>query len=261
VQVGEGSDHRSFDLNGVFIVRLRKPRDGDLAGDTAREAALLELVSRVSPIPVPEVVAVEPDAGLLVYRRLPGTPLFEHSGSSPLAIAEPLANFVAAIHGIPAGDVEHLVSRDDYAFSHYLRDASGQMQTIAPHLTAPQRRRVERFLAGPVPPESPVRILCHNDLGAEHILANVDRSELTGIIDWSDAALADPARDLGRLLRDFGGGVAAAVLSRTGGDERLMARATFYARCALLEDLAYGIDTSRPPYIAHALGRFAETFA
>ena len=117
------------------------------------------------------------------------------------------------------------------------------------------------FLASPARPESERRTFYHNDLGAEHILASRDSSELTGVIDWSDAAIADPARDIGRLLRDFGFGVAETVLRRTGGDERMLARAAFYARCALLEDLAYGSETSRPQYVSHALGRFAETFS
>jgi aminoglycoside phosphotransferase (APT) family kinase protein len=103
--------------------------------------------------------------------------------------------------------------------------------------------------------------LCHNDLGAEHILASDDRSKLTGVIDWSDAALAEPAVDLGRLLRDFGFGVAEAALHRASHDETTLVRALFYARCALIEDLAYGIETARPQYVVHALGRFGETFS
>ena len=142
-----------------------------------------------------------------------------------------------------------------------MAEAIDRTTSAAAYLTLDQRRRVELFLASPVPPEDAALTFCHNDLGSEHVLASEDRSALTGIIDWSDAAIADPARDVGRLLRDFGFEVAEAVLRRTGGDESTLVRATFHARCALLEDLAYGIDRSRPRYVTHALGRFAETFS
>ena len=211
--------------------------------------------------PVPEVVTLEPKAGLIIFRRLPGTSLFERPPSNPLAFAEPLADFVATIQSTPHAVVTHLVERDECSPSGYLRDTAGQMEHLVPYLTSAQRQRVELFLASPVPRESVVRTLCHNDLGAEHVFASEDESELTGVIDWSDAAITDPARDIGRLLKDFGFAVAEAVLRRTGGDKGTMTRAFFYARCALLEDWTYGIETSRPRYVAHALARFAETFS
>jgi aminoglycoside phosphotransferase (APT) family kinase protein len=261
VPAGEGCDHWAFDVNGAFIARVRKHTDTDTAAAVERETALLDIIARVSPIPVPLVVAAEPEAGLVVFRRLPGYSLLDATPSDPLAFAEPLAEFVGSIHAVPSAVVEHLVGHDDYPLDAYLGEALDHLNTAAAALTGDHRRRVERFLASPAPLEGAALTFCHNDLGAEHVLVSEDRSTLTGIIDWSDAAIADPARDIGLLLRDFGFGVADAVLRRTGGDESTLSRATFYARCALLEDLAYGIEGSRPQYVAHALGRFAETFS
>jgi hypothetical protein len=39
----------------------------------------------------------------------------------------------------------------------------------------------------------------------EHVLVDVEANAVTGIIDWTDAAIADPARDLALIYRDFGG--------------------------------------------------------
>jgi aminoglycoside phosphotransferase (APT) family kinase protein len=261
VLAADGSDHWAFDVNGVFIARKRKRSDEDVAAAIEREAALLAFVSRVSPISVPEVVALEPEAGLIVFRRLPGISLFDRPPLDPLAFADVLAELVAALQSAPAALVTHLVERDEYPLNACVAEAIGQMTRVATYLTSAQRWRVEQFLASPAPPESAIRTLCHNDLGAEHVLASDDGSKLTGIIDWSDAAITDPARDLGRLLRDFGFGIVEAVLRRIGGDEGTFMRAAFYARCALLEDLAYGIEASRPEYVAHALARFPETFS
>ena len=80
------------------------------------------------------------------------------------------------------------------------------------------------------------RVIAHADLGAEHIL-EVDGT-LTGIIDWSDAAITDPALDLARLYRDFGPRFLEALLQAYGPLRHAMPRVKFFARCAALEDLA-----------------------
>jgi hypothetical protein len=99
------------------------------------------------------------------------------------------------------------------------------------------------------------------DLGAEHLLAEPDGIRLTGVLDWSDAALADPAHDLGRLYRDLGPEVAGQVAVRLGRrDDDLLERAAFHARCALLEDLAFSVTGGDRRYADAALARLAGTF-
>jgi aminoglycoside phosphotransferase (APT) family kinase protein len=67
----------------------------------------------------------------------------------------------------------------------------------------------------------------------------------TGIIDWSDAALADPAYDFGLLCRDLGAAALDLALNAYQADDTtaLRRRPVFYARCTLVEDLAYGIQS------------------
>ena len=49
VPVSEGSDHWVFEVNGTFIARVRKHTDEHTAAAIEHEAALLEIVSHVSP--------------------------------------------------------------------------------------------------------------------------------------------------------------------------------------------------------------------
>ena len=84
----------------------------------------------------------------------------------------------------------------------------------------------------------------HADLGAEHILEA--GGAISGIIDWSDAAVTDPALDLALIYRDFGPAFLDEVLITYGRDgDDLRERVTFFARCAALKDLAYGRATDR----------------
>jgi aminoglycoside phosphotransferase (APT) family kinase protein len=100
--------------------------------------------------------------------------------------------------------------------------------------------------------------VAHADLGAEHIL-ELDGT-LTGIIDWSDAAVADPALDLARLYRDFGPAFLEELSQVYGPLAETMPRIEFFARCAALEDLAYGRATGRREYVANAQRSFAWLF-
>ncbi|MFC7550846.1 phosphotransferase family protein [Plantactinospora sp. GCM10030261] len=294
VPLGEGTDHVAYEVDGAYVVRQRKPVDGvDLAEAIRREADLLGVIAGVSPIPVPEVVAAAPDEGLVVQRKLPGATLLDRPPVDPAALVDQLADFLSAIHGVPGERVAGLVEEDRYPHADYLAEAAETVPDLTHLLDADQRRAVDRFLATAPPPEPDDLLLCHNDLGAEHLLVAPDGVRLTGVLDWSDAALADPAHDLGRLYRDLGPDVAARLATRLcppvsdaqgadvpttdgpgaevpGADgpgagasvaDDLLARAAFHARCALIEDLAFGVTGGDRRYADAALARLARTFA
>ncbi|UMG94862.1 phosphotransferase [Nocardioides sp. TF02-7] len=102
-------------------------------------------------------------------------------------------------------------------------------------------------------PPAPRPRLCHGDLGAEHVFVDPRTGEVTGVIDWSDAAVTDPALDLGLVLRDLGARARDRVLERLGEvDEGVVARSEFYARARALEDLRYGVEQALPVYSRNA---------
>jgi aminoglycoside phosphotransferase (APT) family kinase protein len=86
---------------------------------------------------------------------------------------------------------------------------------------------------------------------------------VTGVIDWGDAAIVDPAIDFGLLYRDLGPAADAAMGSyRTEVNDlvALQERAVFYARCSVFEDLAYGLQTGRDRYVDKSLAALAWLF-
>ncbi|MFC6019177.1 phosphotransferase family protein [Plantactinospora solaniradicis] len=257
VPLGEGTDHVAYEVDGAYVIRQQKLVDGaDGATVIEREVALLDIVARVSPIPVPEVVAAAPESGLVVQRKLPGDSLLDRPPTDPAALVDQLAEFLTAIHGIPDERIADLVEEDRHPLADYL----AALPEVAALLSTEERRAVDRFLATAPPAEPDVLTFCHNDLGAEHLLATPDQTRLTGVLDWSDAAVADPAHDLGRIYRDLGPEVAAEVagrLDRSAGG--LLARAAFHARCALIEDLAFGATADRR-YADATLAHLVRTF-
>jgi aminoglycoside phosphotransferase (APT) family kinase protein len=245
VRLGSGLDNVAYEVNGELIVRVAR-RD---PGRVERERRLLTYLAPVSPLPVPEpLFAAE---GCLVYRKLPGVPLLDLHLSDTASVVAVLGSFLAALHALPVPELADLVDTDLQPLPEWLRDAASTYPDVAPAVPASRRPSIESFLDTAPPSADFAPVFSHNDLGIEHVLVDPDGT-VTGIIDWTDAAIVDPAYDFGLLYRDLGPFPLAPAVA---------ARAVFYARCAVLEDLAYGLDTGRPAYVDKSLAALEWLFA
>lgn len=262
--LGGGLDNIAYEVNSEIVVR--QSRDEDPASrqeTTRREAALLTVVGELSPLPVPRPIFVDDGAGILAYAKLPGLPLNLRPVPERVRLAAPLGLFLSRLHAAPAERMAALVPRDSYPLDELLDDAERDYRDIAPHIPVPARRLVEDFLTRTAPQGPDSLVFCHNDLGSEHILVNVETSTVTGVIDWTDAAMADPAYDLALIYRDLGPEIFDLTLTHYDGpvDAAVHERVVFYARCALLEDMAHGLRTGAQQYADAGLAHLDRTFS
>lgn len=257
VLLGEGTDNVAYEVGGEVIVRFTKEQDPVARAEAVqREAAVLSAVRGLVTIATPEPILVRPDIGCLAYRKLPGVPLLHLPGAHevPAGFAAAIGAFLASLHAAPIAPMRELVDLDVVSPQEWLAEAHGNYDVVAPHVPAAARPAIEAFLTGPVSAADDVPVFCHNDLGIEHILVDPDTRAVTGIIDWADAAIADPAYDVGKLLRDLGPQVTDEILrAYDDPSPALRERALFYARCTVFEDLAYGLEAGRGAYADSAL--------
>ncbi len=262
--LGEGEDHVAHLVGGDLVVRVAR-RTGasavseDAAAQVQREHALLALVTEVSALPVPAPVFVVPEEGALAYRYLAGTPLLQRLPDegrrlrAATAVAPGLGALLRALQEVPFARVKGLAEVDDTPPSAWLLEAREHAARFAGHIPRAHRRHLDAFLQQAAPADSPRRVFSHNDLGAEHVLVDPKTCAITGVIDWSDAGLVDPALDFGRILRDLGPEALDAALLAHGapGEDalELRRRAFFFARCGLLEDLAFGLEQDKAAYV------------
>lgn len=264
VRLGEGGDNVVLEVNGDLLLRWSKEADPGLrATAVRRDADVLALVAGWSTLPVPEPIVVDVEVGVLAYPKLPGEPLLWLAELDPTQVAATLGEFLSRLHEVQLDAVAGFVPHDVEPLPAWRDEAAQHYGEVAAHLTAPARRTVEAFLGTPLPAEPEALVLCHDDLGAEHVLVAPADGRVTGVIDWSDAAIADPVVDLALLLRDLGQEAFERVVNhydrRVGEADR--ARARFYARCALLEDVAYGLRTGDGRYSDAGLAHLDRTFA
>lgn len=234
-ELGQGLDNTAY-VAGGLVLRVADH------GDAEREARLLDALAPHLSIAIPAPRFADAQAGVLAYELIAGRPLLGRL--APTGAGRRLGRFLRELHAIEPATVEDLIQTDDADPSAWLDDLEGPSDLVA-------------IVRASRPPPTPQRVVAHADLGAEHILEL--GGTLTGIIDWSDAAITDPALDFARVYRDFGPGVLQEVIEAYGAPPA-MARIEFFARCAALEDLAFGIQTSRREYAANAERSFGWLF-
>ena len=237
--VGNGLDHDVY-RTGDLVLRVGNP------ATVAREAALLQRLADALPCPVPVPELVDEVQGVLGHRWLPGEPL--HGRPAPPGLAAVLGLVLRRLHDVDVGGLADLG----------LPEEGDDLSVLADDLTGPEH--LVATVRRTVPEPGPHRVLVHADLGSEHLL--VADGRLSGVLDWSDAAVSDPAVDFARLLRDFGPAFLGDVVAAYGGppDDGFAERVLFVARCAALEDLAYGVATGRAAYSTAARAALGRLF-
>lgn len=252
--VSHGAENTTFAV-GDYIVRC----SADLEA-VNREVELLNTLAHATSIPTPTPELHEAELGTFAYRRLRGTPLIHRRQRDSKKIRQALIDALSAFRRfLPASRLP----ADRYPNEEWHEDAVQTYRSVRSHLSTEQARLVCAFLDESPPPTRSLVIAQHNDLGAEHILVD-GQGEVTGIIDWTDAALTDPARDIGSIYRDLGPDAAVCVGEVLNGPltEDEVRRIRFHARCRWLEDVAFGVrdPLTRKPYLDNAWITFDHTF-
>jgi macrolide phosphotransferase len=263
----EGMDHDvalvTDDRQRRWVVRA--PRRPAAAATLDAEHRLLPLLSRHLPVPVPAPAgrAVLPEGGTaLVHPWLPGRPLdvTDLVAGSPLTAQ--LGRVIGALHevDVAVADEAGLAS---YGADEYRRRRLGDVDRAARTGRVPaallahwerELERVDRWRFAPV--------LVHGDLAGEHVL--VDGGEVSAVIDWGEACVADPADDLAWLAvsaspEAFDTVLEAYAMVRTEGTDRdLASRAHLAAELALARWLLGGLAAGDDQVVRAATAAMAD---
>ena len=187
----------------LVLQRWLRPgwEEEDPGFDPAKEAAVLDALAG-GPVPVPPVVAVDPDgrasgAAALLTGRLPGRqPTVEHVRRA--ATLDVLGSTLAAIHRL--GSERSTPELRDVVPAYW---AFGDLADAVVPATTRRRKAWNAALAiagESLPPGRPA-MLIHRDYHAWNTLW--DRGRLSGVVDWSSASWGPPAADLAHLRVDL----------------------------------------------------------
>ena len=202
--LGAGDTFIAFQA-GDYIARL--PRHDHAAKCLRREACFLPRIAADLPLDVPRPTLLTSTRTQLppfaLHRRVAGQELLlERWLALPRAqqqsFAHGVGSFLRALHSIAietiAGcDVELTDPR--LQVTQLREDAREQlMPLLTPPTVAALHEAFDRYTSGDTE-WNYTPAITHCDVGPSHVLYDPDRAALTGVIDFGDVVIGDPARD------------------------------------------------------------------
>ncbi|MFE1077614.1 viomycin phosphotransferase [Nocardiopsis alba] len=176
----------------------------------------------------------------LVMSRIPGAPLAGETLTRPEVLEAVAEQYAALLSGLAAAGAGRAVLPEVSA-DRWREFAARVRAELFPLMSFTGRERAERELGAlDVLPHLTTAVV-HGDLGAENVLWEWVRGvpRLSGVVDWDEVALGDPAEDLAAIGASYGEGLLGRVLALSGLSgggvvERISAiRATFALQQAL----------------------------
>jgi aminoglycoside phosphotransferase (APT) family kinase protein len=260
--LGEGYDSTAFGVNDNLVFRF--PKRSEVEGQLVIETKMLPLLAEGSPIPIPSYSFHGVPSQLFPrhfagYAKLPGVPGIELDPTQVefSRLAPVLGGFLSFLHAFPINTATQL-GVPEIASTVLIENARAKalsdLEVVRRVEVDVSEDKLRGFLELGVDADqrSPIaHALVHRDLAAEHILLDRATQQVTGIIDWSEISVADPAIDFAGIFHWGGEEFTNDVLSHYDRepDDGLLPRARFLAACKSIADLAFGLGTHRPEYI------------
>jgi aminoglycoside phosphotransferase (APT) family kinase protein len=182
---------------GPLVLRLLRPHH-DPARVTREQATQNALAAQGYPAPCVVLASLDPaplGAAFLIMERAPGVPLL----SRVVGMAGVLVDAQARLHALDPGPLRGTLPEfDDYLDALGRRVEAASLGGLAPLLAWLRARR---------PPPGDV-VVCHGDFHPQNVM--VDGAAVSGVLDWANAVLAEPAFDVAatfNILRRVPAGV------------------------------------------------------
>ncbi len=239
----EGWDSHAW-IDGPWIHRA--PRRPEVRPRLLAEATLLPWLAPQLPLPVP-VPELTTDG--VRHLLLPGEP-FTDGG---IETGRALGAFLKALHAVDTAEAVAYGALDAATATAEKTAFLGECRVqIVPMLPAEVRTAATELLDR----VANVRTaLIHCDLGPDHIL--MTDGQITGIIDWTDAVIGDPALDLCWPLNGAPESVAAGVLEVYQPTPDLVERSRDWARLSPWYGVHRGLLLNLPEDVETGLAEIA----
>jgi aminoglycoside phosphotransferase (APT) family kinase protein len=235
-EVDEGWDFKVLILDDGWVVRW--PRHELAVEEIEKEVALLPGLTPLLPVQVPRFEYVSRDPWLVAYRLIRGEPLVDEDPDGVRA-------FLAALHAI---DVDAVTAPRPDWLAAYREQSDEFRRVVLPLLDVDERAAGDAFLQEIETLTGYEPALTHSDLGPSHLLVHEGR--LSGVIDWGDARIGDPAIDYAWLLNG--------PFPDWEVDDELRRRARIYHRLGPWFEVHYGVFTERPDWVESGLRAIRE---
>ncbi|WP_342341470.1 HAD-IA family hydrolase [Halobacillus kuroshimensis] len=247
-----GQNNDVYLINGKYVFRFPKYKEG--VQKLIQETRVLDHIQGKLPLSIPEPAYrflddQEPENAFAGVRWIEGEPLWPEDmerleESLQKHIAGQLSSFLCRLHNIPTErrTVE--------------KTTAEQIKADLETLYADIQHRLFPFMCGPSTIEVKDTFeaffeqerftfsttLIHGDFGPSNLLWDKKSRQVTGVIDFGETGIGDPAYDFAGLLSGYGEAFVKEALSLYPGGAQMFERAHFYQQTFALQEALYGLD-------------------
>lgn len=241
----DGWDNRAVLVDGRWVDRT--PRYPDREPQLLREVELLPWLGPQLPLPVPLPRIVSTAPLTVRHAYLPG----DRCPGTSAAHGAAIGGFLRALHSVyPQEAVRHGTLPAAQSHAALLDTLTRMTDDVLPllpgHVAEAGTALLERMK---VPPPDPC--LVHADLGLDHIRVVGER--VSGVIDWGDSCIGDPALDLSATTLSSSPAFADAVVAAYRPDEGLLERARDWHMLGPWHEVLYGLGDGGPAFVESGL--------
>jgi len=254
------------DLKRNWVVRA--PRTAAAGARLEQETTLLDTLTSWLPFALPQVAgtATLPTGGrAVVHRQLPGHALQPAQLAGQEGLARAVGRAIAAIHDLPPRLIEEVglpvYGAEEYRFRRLAEvDRAASTGKVPTRLLSRWEQAVEEAGAWRFVP-----CCVHGDLAADSVL--VEGEEVVGVLDWSEARVADPADDLAWLVLGAAEPVLGCLVESYSAarheqpDRDLLRRARLAGELSMARWLLHGVNIDDAAIVEDAIGMLTDLAA
>ncbi len=262
VPITRGWDSFVLEVNDELIFRFALREDVEVRFQ--KEIQLLPALETALTTPIPHFDYIGHGDGkyshtFVGYKRIEGTMLEDRDISEEqlAALAPAIGNFLSELHhfstqkAAQAGVEQYAALQWRDMYQERFKDIQ---KRVFPILDADLCRSSEQLWEGFLTTEANFSfqsVFIHGDLGCEHIFCDPQHGSLTGVIDWGDSRIGDPALDFVGLHWGHGRTFTESVLEHYTGtiDAGFWQRMAFYVCYGPFSELLYGAYTGKEEFL------------
>ncbi len=250
----QGWDFRVFEVDARWLFRFPKRESG--VAKLNMERKLLSSLGEWVSLPVTNYEYFcesheslsRPFGG---YRKLPGVGADISRVVDRHEVARQLGVFLARLHTYPIDKAREAgVPEARDLVEHWRGKACEQMPGLDGQNV--NLGLLRRYLENETPvPFDGAASLVHSDLWALHVLVDSSSGSVSGIIDWGDTVIGDPAIDFACLYTWYGESWLEDVLAHYTGklDAEVISRSRYLAACLAIHCITLGRDLGRVQWV------------
>lgn len=203
--IRHGWDHDVVVLDDKWVFRFTKNKD--YLRVLRKEISVINWLKKYTKLPLPDYKYVAKDGSFGYYPMLKGRELRKHifqrhfKGSKKERLAKELGEFLTVLHSLPLETAQHWgIKTGPYSRGAYEQRQVRMRKTLFPKLNAKEITWIEAQYKQFMELDWNFQpVVLHSDFTHHHILVDVEKGRVSGLIDFADVEVGDPARDLGAL--------------------------------------------------------------